>query len=807
MTPNSKNSLLLLILLCFSAFNAYPEVIEQTYHFEQPQIVTKNDGTQLVSFKNSYPAGIHGQPTIPLLKIALALPEGHEATQIKLSYTKKKSLNLPINLAPRQYPRTLSQPNSTYYRNNQVYQSLKPIKLPEKYVKTHYLNGHSVAFSTFSPIEYIPGSQKLTYFSEVTVHLETTIGTSAQAALKNISYTLQVKQKLMGLVDNQDAVDAWSGSPNDDSEYDYLIVTIQSFGSAYQPLADFYNERGISTRIVTVESIEAEMSGLDLQEKIRNHIIQEYQESGIRFVLLAGDTDRLKFGGQMQVPARGFYCTVESEWTYEDSAIPSDLYYAALDGNWDSNGNAKWGEPDEADLLPELAVGRICADNLTEINNQIQKIINYQDSPVVADASKMLFVAELMWSTPLTYGSDYLNLLVGASNENGYQTTGFPTDLDFTYLYEKNTRWYTEQLLTAINAGCNFINHSGHANQSQVMKLTNPSIIPENFTSTDGREHLNPIVYSHGCKMASIDYQTSNSRDCIAEEMLSLPNFAVAVVGNSRDGWLNEGQTEGPSLHLHREFVNALYGDALTRIGETHTMSRIHTAPFLTAPDQWEPGALRWCFYGCTLLGDPAMDLWTHKLHHFTQVSFPDSLPVESSTITIECGEENTLVTLSAKETNRTFSALSDASGSVLIPVDSLNVADFWKLVLTRHNFVPFKTELPVRQGGGEVADISTNSSETLPFTFALSSVYPNPFNPTTSIRFSLGKPGFIRLAVFNSRGQLIRILKQATLPAGKYQHQWNVTGNSDQSLASGIYYLQLKSAEGSLVKRAVFVQ
>ncbi len=83
-------------------------------------------------------------------------------------------------------------------------------------------------------------------------------------------------------------------------------------------------------------------------------------------------------------------------------------------------------------------------------------------------------------------------------------------------------------------------------------------------------------------------------------------------------GWFNEGQTEGPSQHLNREYVNALYHDSIYRIGATHAASKTQTAEWVNAPGQHEEGALRWCFYDCNVLGDPAMPLWTEEAIEYT---------------------------------------------------------------------------------------------------------------------------------------------------------------------------------------------
>ncbi|MBT5420162.1 MAG: T9SS type A sorting domain-containing protein, partial [Candidatus Cloacimonetes bacterium] len=116
------------------------------------------------------------------------------------------------------------------------------------------------------------------------------------------------------------------------------------------------------------------------------------------------------------------------------------------------------------------------------------------------------------------------------------------------------------------------------------------------------------FVYTHGCNCGSFDHN-----DGIGERMINIENFLAAFVGNSRYGWFNEGQTEGPSAHIHREFIDALYTDKYHRIGRAHMESKTETAPWLTAPGQHEEGAIRWCFYDCNVLGGSALPIWTDE--------------------------------------------------------------------------------------------------------------------------------------------------------------------------------------------------
>ncbi|MCB0274504.1 MAG: T9SS type A sorting domain-containing protein [Calditrichaeota bacterium] len=71
--------------------------------------------------------------------------------------------------------------------------------------------------------------------------------------------------------------------------------------------------------------------------------------------------------------------------------------------------------------------------------------------------------------------------------------------------------------------------------------------------------------------------------------------------------------------------------------------------------------------------------------------------------------------------------------------------------------------------------------------TFELKANYPNPFNPSTTIEFALPRAGHARLVIYNSLGQVVGVLVNETLQAGRFRYRWQA-GN----LASGMYYYQL---------------
>lgn len=596
-----KATRFLFALLVLPVF-LYGTEIRITYTFSAPQSTT-HQSYHLVQFENTLLSGIHGEPMLPYQSVSVLLPPGEEAHEIEIIYNAMQELPGFFVLMPRQYSSPISTGSSNeFIKNQSIYDS--QVTYPnqaEGALTTSILNGHTIALSSFTPLRYQPAKGKITWFASVEVVVKTKPAVKTSEIIANLSDRVSVKQTISQMVANPDVLNQYPQTSKRDL-VDLLIITPQSFKNAFDNLRSWYVSKGISSDIISPAEIYSVMPGIDNQEKIRNYIINRYQQNDIKFVLLGGDVEH--------IPYRGFYCQVQSSSIYEDNNIPSDLYYSSLDGSWNNNGNNLWGEPGEDDLLPDIAVARLPFSNFNEQTSMLNKVYKYQAQPVMNELENTLLAGEHLYSNPLTWGGDYLDLLIGYQNANGYITEGIPVNQPFEKMYDRDLgNWSGSQIIQKINSGKTLIHHSGHSNWNYTMRLYNSDINDFNFSSVNGVDHNYSILYSHGCICGAFD-----KNDCIGENMLKIQHFAAAVAFNSRYGWFNEGQTEGPSAHLHREFVHALYTLGYHRIGETQQQSKIRTAPWVTAPGQWEEGALRWCFYAHNILGDPAMIIHTNNL-------------------------------------------------------------------------------------------------------------------------------------------------------------------------------------------------
>ena len=81
-----------------------------------------------------------------------------------------------------------------------------------------------------------------------------------------------------------------------------------------------------------------------------------------------------------------------------------------------------------------------------------------------------------------------------------------------------------------------------------------------------------------------------------------------------------------------------------------------------------------------------------------------------------------------------------------------------------------------------------------LPTTFKVSDNYPNPFNPSTTIDYSVPRKSKVTLAVFNVLGQKVATLVNTEMAAGKYRAVWDGKADNGSTLSSGIYFYKFEA-------------
>jgi|GEM_PF-2776457 hypothetical protein len=316
----------------------------------------------------------------------------------------------------------------------------------------------------------------------------------------------------------------------DSATLDMVIITSERFSDSLSKFCEFENLMGIKTLIKTVEEIYSHFSGSDKQEKIRNYIKEQYLMKGIRFVLLAGEDEI--------VPIRMSYSTLYYHYGY----VPTDLYYADMNGTWNADKDGLVGEiiSDIEDGFPDINVSRLPFENEIELKNLLQKFYGYvcKSSP---EKINTFLHAGASLLTNLTDGSGQLmtDMLVSMNGMDKYSHERLfsPISDNFNYppSYSGDMQLNRSSFISEISKGYHFINHIDHS--SEYYLGTGNLETKTEYNSQDtiflsNSDSVYSIMFSMGCFANGFDRESASDG-----LLLSMRSSIINFVGFTRTGW------------------------------------------------------------------------------------------------------------------------------------------------------------------------------------------------------------------------------------------------------------------------------
>ncbi len=111
---------------------------------------------------------------------------------------------------------------------------------------------------------------------------------------------------------------------------------------------------------------------------------------------------------------------------------------------------------------------------------------------------------------------------------------------------------------------------------------------------------------------------------------------------------------------------------------------------------------------------------------------------------------------------------------------------------------------------GVQIATVTRDPSAVppgIPAELFLGQNQPNPFNPLTTLEFSLPRPGPVRLAVHDVRGRVVAVLASGDLPAGRHTARWDGRDLRGQPASSGVYFVRLQADGESRIRKIVLAR
>jgi len=445
----------------------------------------------------------------------------------------------------------------------------------------------------------------------------------------------------------------------DSSSYDYVIITTEELKDSVIDFKKSKEELGFSVNIVTVSWIYNQYSGKDDPERIRNFLIDKYNEWEIKFVLIVGSIDSVPMRYCYPDPANH----ISNNWI-----VPTDYYYAELTGDWDTDNDGYFGEgknnsnaplsagpfnstteqkeffyqfwDDKVEFDVEVYVGRLPIDDKNILEKIFNKTINFEKSneswkkrALLLGALDGIYMGDLedAWINDQGYYMDWLTdkifdpngfLVTRLYEKEGLRTC--PLECDDA-INEKNVIEYWNQ-------GYGIVILSGHGSSlystRTVWAFDDGDGIPEsnqseikyyNYISIGNITKLNDsrpsIVFSNCCNNAypEIDNNIGNSL---------MEKGAVAFIGATRilhsGGYPNPDEKYDGNLAICRQFFHYLIEENQT-CGEALYNSKM----YCDKPDQY--GASKYNslnnMYGLNLYGDPSIKLLQI---HGEDISIPD---------------------------------------------------------------------------------------------------------------------------------------------------------------------------------------
>jgi len=107
---------------------------------------------------------------------------------------------------------------------------------------------------------------------------------------------------------------------------------------------------------------------------------------------------------------------------------------------------------------------------------------------------------------------------------------------------------------------------------------------------------------------------------------------------------------------------------------------------------------------------------------------------------------------------------------------------------------------------GGKVST-GTDESNNLPRKTVLNSIFPNPFNQSTTISFEVAKSSTVRLVIYDVLGKRVRVLADALFRTGRHLIDWDGNTDSGSSLGSGVYFARMETDGTSSSRKIVLLR
>ena len=705
------------------------EVYDHTFRFSESDFsITPSNGDSLVIVSLASPAVYSGesQPGIPLVARSLAIPQGFSVHDYSVSF-KKRLIRSGIDLKKAARPIPTNAPAEDMWTHPGGY---APKTYPDSNCirsLSYQIGGVTVAGFIVTPFIFDAIERNLYFIDSLTVSID--LDASAMLKAPAQIRTAQLEM-LEAVVDNRDVLGQIPvmTAENDDVEYiDYIIITSNSLKNSFQPLADWKRKKGVRTKIITVEEINASYSEESLKLRIKACIKDHWANNFTQYVLLGGDVDI--------IPTQ--HCYIEKSNLYEEIGtheIPTDLYYSALeDLDWDAAAGGKYGYQSyfqfSFSAVPQIHVTRASVRCTNHVNDFVNRIIEYEQTPRY---TRWIFQSGTNLR-PDVDGEELADMFF--NNVINYKIRLGANKLFDTYSYSGEP--LTQQSVkTELQKGYQYVQFFSHGvsdgwcydDGRYIFKCSDAAALENSGHS---------LITTISCYTNAFDHDMYATDPCLSETLFRNPKSGIiGFLGSSRVGWYNNSTDFSTAYEI--EFHKRLqYNDATTKpvnknFGSILTFTKLTLLPLtsriypVTTKEQEEHNknlsTYRWLHLSLNQLGDPETPIFNEFPMEFTSASISQTM---AGDLKINTGVNDARVCVSSSDGGDYYEI---QTGKDLTFTTGAGEFDVW---ITKQNYKPKHFSYT-----GRNAPVLNPPDSVITLPTQISSISPNPATNYVTIKY-----------------------------------------------------------------------
>ena len=761
-----KSIRITILFVWLSVFTVNAQINDAiTFSINDLEIDTIGDYLKLSMLGCSY-TDIIGYPELPRLEVRYVIPTDKIVSDVIVSDSVVQLLQGEYLIFPHQPSARMGdtltyfvQPDSSVYRSNFPYPR-KAIEIVEHY----YEFGYHIALLYVYPLVYCPQQRSLRFYSSISYSLSLSNNDSVVQLPKKTSERMSelCKSQLKSKIRNANTLDGnneWGMETIGINELfpssntllfnefnafpEFLIITNnrdvngnilepfegQRMTDLFQSFANWKTQKGVPTIVVTVDDINYNYTGNDIQAKIHNFLADVYYEFGSMYVLLGGDIN--------VVPERVISMDAKHSGGIEHLTFATDLYYSAIESSWDFNMNGEYGETtlitdynnnwtndDNSDNHADFFLARMPVSNCAEAYGFINKTCSYEHMSDIDPLDRkytnnivalMAFLERLDDPENTTFDS-YMkntNKIFGEEEpvQNGmYQESllkwrGFEskkgldsTVLDYWMPMCKDVAFSCFNSIIPISTEekAHIIMHCDHSSYQNLGTAAMNRGETLNRAEVDLLENspFHKILISYGCSPG--DYR----KDCIIKHLLNNSNGGVvSAIASSTTSYTDEYRRINPFyMGLYEVKIGTHFYDS-----EFYNIALVHNNSL---------GKQMLNFRKNHLFGDPELPIWTREPVDLTVSTSPSIITNQNGQLTVsvsgmaysEYSTNDVMVCVmkddeiylrepyngTAHSHDFVFTVNPETAGDLIVTV-------------TGHNYIPYETTIPVSITGKNV--------------------------------------------------------------------------------------------------------